>query len=188
MIKKYYFEDTTLNIKYPTLWNGYLLYNGENINISENYYQRSNRDLDDLLTDICDINFYVTLIDNNIYLSVCGDSSFYYYNFEKTIKKAIKKIEKKFNINIIESEFFATELKPMGNQYKYNTTKNYDIDGNDKIILKKKTLNWITYENKNDNEDNKIILKKKIKKICENKNVDLNDVNQHFSEVKISDD
>jgi hypothetical protein len=183
MIKKYYFEDTTLNTKYPTLWNGYLLYNGENISISENYYQRSNRDLDDLLVDICDVNFYVTLIDNNIYLSVCGDSSFYYYNFEKTIKKAIKKIEKKFNINITESEFFATELKPMGNQYKYSTSKN---DGDDKIILKKKTLNWITYENKNEKEDN-IILKKKvsIKKICENKNVELDTVNQHLSEVRI---
>jgi len=188
MISKYYFEDTTLNTKYPTLWNGYLLYNGENISISENYWQRSNRILDDLLTDICDVNFYVTLIDNNIYLSVCGDSSFYYYNFEKTIKKAIKNIEKKFNINITESEFFATELKPMGNQYKYSTSKNCDVDGNEKIILKKKTLNWITYENKNETDN--IILKKKtkIKKICENKNIDLDTVNQHFSEIKISDD
>ena len=164
MISKYYFEDTTLNTKYPTLWNGYLLYNGQNISVSENYWQRSNRDLDNLLTEICEINFYVSIIDNRIHISVCGDSFFYYYNFEKTIKKVIKKIEKKFNINITESEFFATELKHMGNQYKYNTSRD---EKNEKIILKKKTLNWTTYENKN---------------------IDSNTVNQHFSEIKISND
>lgn len=142
MISKYYFENTHLNTDYPTLWHGFLSYNGEKINISENYYQKSNRELDDLLAEICDINFYTTLIDNNIYISVCRDTKFYYYNFEKTIKKAAKRIEKKFNISIIYSEFFATEVKHLGNQYKYFLVKD-----DNKMILKKKTLNWDTFDN-----------------------------------------
>lgn len=146
MEERYYFENSVVNEMYPTLWHGYLTFDG-NIPLSINYYQKSNKTLDDLLAEICDINFYVSLIDNNIYLSVCRDFNYYYYQFEKNIKIVIIEIEKKFNINIKEGEFFATEVLHIGNKYKYKIT---NIDG--VISLKKKILNW-------DKEEEKIIKK-----------------------------
>ena len=149
-MKKYYYENTFLETKYFTLWNGYFKYNGNKIKVSENYYQESNRELDDLFVEICDINFYISLIDEYIYISVDSDSYFYSTNFEKTIKKALKEIEIKFNIIIECGEFYATEVKHMGNQYKYTISKS-----NNKIILKKKILNWDTYNKKMKKDNNK---------------------------------
>lgn len=151
MIKKYYYEGTFMEHKFPTLWNGFLTYNGMPIPISLDHYQDSNRELDDLLCEICDINFYVSLIDNHIHMSICSDSNYYATDFEKNTKKMIREIEKKFNVTVIDGEFYANEIKHNGNQYKYNILK----DDKEKIILKKKTLNF--------NIDNELI--KKIKKL-----------------------
>jgi len=146
MIKKYYYENTPLETKYATLWDGYLTYEG-NIPISSNYWQNSNKELDDILADICDVNFYVSIIDNNIYLSVSSDFRFYITNFEKTIKKAIKEINDKFNVKIGEGHFNALEIKHSGNQYRYIIRVDEKDKDKDKYILKKKTLNWGVLDN-----------------------------------------
>lgn len=151
MIKKYYYEGTFMEYKFSTLWNGFLRYIGIQIPISSDHYQESNRELDDLLAETCDINFYVSLINNHIYMSICRDSNYYAIDFEKNTKKMIREIEKKFNVMITDGEFYANEIKHNGNQYKYNILK----DNEDKIILKKKTLNF--------NIDNELI--KKVKKL-----------------------
>ena len=141
---KYYFQNTIVETEFPTLWDGYLTYDADKlIEISDGYFQKSNRELDDLLQEICDINFYVSLIDNNIYLSVCRDSHFYYQDFEKNIKKIIKEIEIKFNISIKSGQFNANEVKHRGSQYRYTINKD-----NDKISVKRKILNWETYDDK----------------------------------------
>jgi len=144
MIKKYYFDNTDLDKRYSTIWYGELLYKGDKISISVNYFQESNRDLDDLFIENLNINFYVTLIDNIIHISCCSDSSFYYYDFEKKIKKTITDIEKYFNIDIYSGNFNANELKYNPNQYKYIISKNKE----NKIILRKKILNWDLYDSK----------------------------------------
>jgi len=132
-MKRYYFDGTDLDKNYATLWNGFLEYNS-NTHIIDN----TNKALDDLITSICDINFYISLFNSKIYISLCQDSKYYYYQFEKDIKLMIDKIENQFNIKIDNGEFNATELKHQGNQYKYSISK--DIDS--KIILKKKVLSW----------------------------------------------
>jgi hypothetical protein len=142
---KYYFDNTKLLVKYGTLWNGFLTFDSK---ISENIMV----DLDDLLSEICSINFYINIIENNIYISLDTDSHFYYYDFEKTIKSAIIEIEKKFELNLNHGEFNAVEVKHYSNQYKYTISKNESNN----IILKKKTLNWDTYEEQK-------IKKKKVK-------------------------
>jgi hypothetical protein len=155
MEQRYYFDNTKIDTNYATIWYGFFIYNTtkNNIPISENYYQKSNRILDDLLREICDINFCINIINNYIYISVCQDSKYYYYQFEKDIKNVVKEIENKFSVIIESGEFNGVEYKYNGNQYKYTITKNKDKN----IILKKKILNWEKYENK----------KKKINKIDE---------------------
>jgi hypothetical protein len=137
---KYYFDNTNLLTKYGTLWDGFLTFNFniQNWKIPENM----NSVLSDILVEICDINFYTNIIENNIYISLDTDSYFYYYDFEKTIKSAIIEIEKKFEINVNYGEFNAIEVKHYSNQYKYTISKNDD----NSILLKKKTLNWDNYE------------------------------------------
>jgi len=155
MEQKYYFDNTNIDTNYSTIWYGFLIYDNSknNILISENYHQKSNRILDDLLCELCNMNFYVNIINNYIHISVCQDSKYYYYEFEKDIKVAIKEIEDKFNVIIESGEFSANECKYNGNQYKYTITKNKDKN----VILKKRILNWTTYDTK----------KKKIKKMDE---------------------
>lgn len=137
---KYYFDNTNLLTKYGTLWNGFLTFN---FNIQTwKMPENMNSILSDILVEICDINFYTNIIENNIYISLDTDSYFYYYDFEKTIKSAIIEIEKKFEININYGEFNAIEVKHYSNQYKYTISKNND----NSILLKKKTLNWVNYE------------------------------------------
>ena len=146
MEQRYYFNNTEIDNYYSTVWYGFLIYDQSknNIPISENYYQKSNPILDDLLHEICNINFYVNIINNHIYISVCQDFKYYYYQFEKDIKNVIKEIENKFEITVESGEFNAVECKYNGNQYKYTISK--DKDNN--IILKKRILNWENYENK----------------------------------------
>jgi magnesium-transporting ATPase (P-type) len=81
---KYYYDDPKFNNKkYTTLWKGHISYFGGPIPISEDYYQYSNRDLDDLIAETCNINMYCNLQNNTIYLSSDCDFNFYYYDFEK---------------------------------------------------------------------------------------------------------
>ena len=110
---------------YSTLWSGFLKYEGY-ISIALNYYQNSNRELDDLLAEICDVNFGVDIYDNTINITVCSDFRYYYYDFEKTFGIAIIEIEKKFNITIYDGEFYATEMIHQGSQYKYTISKYYN--------------------------------------------------------------
>ena len=57
-MKRYYFDDTHVNTKYATLWNGFLTYapDSKYIELSEGYYCNSNRELDDIVAEITDIN------------------------------------------------------------------------------------------------------------------------------------
>ena len=142
--KKYYFDNTNLEEFYSTIWYGYLTY--IEIDIIIPYYE-----LNDLLTEICDINFYINFDDNKIYISVDSDTKYYFYQFEKDIKNIILKIEEKFNINIDKGEFNAVELKFNSNQYKYTISR--ECSSTRKIILKKKILNWATYNKKKNTSD-----------------------------------
>jgi len=156
---KYYFESYNLQTRYFTIWHGFLKYDGIQIPInrehilSENNKLLYNIDLSDIFSEICELNFYISLIDNYIYISHDNDELYYYYQFEKSIKNAIKKTELAFNIVITNGEFYGNEIKHNGNQYKYTIIKK-----DDKIILKKKILNWDTNNSKkvkNDEKDEK---------------------------------
>jgi len=160
MIKeKYYFlekKGSDVNIKYPTLWDGFLKYERKNNDPIEWL------DLDNILIDICDINFYIHTDNDNIYLSVDRDESYYVHQFEKHIKKVIKLMEEKLDIIILEGSFNANEVKHNGSQYKYNISRDKD-----KIIVKKTILNWEII-NKSRDEDDHLI--NKVSKIRINKN------------------
>ena len=160
-MKRYYFDESCDSPIYSTIWTGMLNCVECTIPISENYYQKSNRELDDLLADICDVNFYITINENTIYFSVCQDFRYYYHDFEKHIKKVINAIEEKFSIKIINGEFSATEIIHKGTQYKYTITKN----DNGSISLKKRVLNWSSYEKKSKKDDNISEITTKIKDI-----------------------
>ena len=146
---KYYFESYNLQERYSTLWHGFLKYDGIQIPINREHILSTNNkllyniDLNDIFTEICQLNFYISLIDNYIYISHDNDELYYYHQFEKSIKNAIKETELKFNIVITNGEFYGNEIKHNGNQYKYTISKK-----DDKIILKKKILNWDNYDNK----------------------------------------
>ena len=141
---KYYFESDICNIqtRYVTLWNGFLKYDGCKIPITTEHIIGNNKQLyndilNDIFIEICELNFYISLIDNYIYISSDFDSHYYYSSFEKHIKNVINSIESKFNININNGEFYGNEMKHNGNSYRYNISKN-----DDKIVLKRKVLNW----------------------------------------------
>lgn len=133
---KYYFTDKKLI--YATVWSGSLKYQKLD-DIPIPYL-----DIDNILVDICNVNFYINLDSENINISLCQDEKYYTHQFEHHIKKIIKKFEEHFNINILSGEFNATELKHQGDQIKYTLTKSTD----NKVSLKKKILNWENYEKK----------------------------------------
>ena len=143
MIKRYYYDMTDKEIEYATLWDGYLKYIGT-ISFIERYGGNINLELNDIFTDICDINFYIFLDESTIYISLCQDSTYYCHQFEKDIKKVILQIQDKFNVNVDSGEFNANEIKHHGSQIKYTITKNKSSN----VILKKKILNWETYDSK----------------------------------------
>jgi hypothetical protein len=167
---KYYFESYNLQTRYCTIWHGFLKYDGIQIPINREHILSTNNkllyniDLSDIFTEICQLNFYISLIDNYIYISHDMDEFYYYYQFEKSIKNAIKETELKFNIVITNGEFYANEIKHNGNQYKYTISKK-----DDKIILKKKILNWDSNNSKKvknkekDEKDKKDLLSISIK-------------------------
>jgi len=130
--ERYYFTNTLVNIKYPTLWDGFLKYKKIDENEPIGWL-----DMDNILVDICEINFYINIDKDTIYLSMDRDENYYVHQFEKHIKKVIKKSEEILNIKILSGEFNATEVKHEASQYKYIITCN-----DDKIILKKRVLNW----------------------------------------------
>ena len=135
MSKKYYFDIPYIR-KYETIWYGYLEFdNIKDYDISLLY---------DNFTELFDINFYINIDDNKMYLSIDNDWNFYGYDrFENDIRNIITHIEKYLSkneiINFISGEFTAIEYKPDGNQYKYKLTNNLDEK---KINIKKRVLNW----------------------------------------------
>lgn len=138
MNKKYYYDDID-NHKFPTLWNGFLRYSGISIPSYTDFSEQSDEPLSNVLEKLCKTNFYISLIDNYIYMSRGINNNFYYTSdFEKFIKSMIRETEKKFDVVITDGEFYAKEVKHNGTEYKYNILK----DDKDKIILKRKTLNF----------------------------------------------
>lgn len=135
MSKKYYFDIPYIR-KYETIWYGYLEFdNIKDYDISLLY---------DNFTELFDINFYINIEDNKMYLSIDNDWNFYGYDrFENDIRNIITHIEKHLSkneiINFLSGEFTAIEYKPDGNQYKYKLTNNLDQK---KIDIKKRVLNW----------------------------------------------
>ena len=138
MSKKYYF-DIPYTRKYETIWYGYLEFDKKIeifINDISLFY--------DNFTELFDINFYINIEDNKMYLSIDNDWNFYGYDrFENDIRNIITHIEKHLSkneiINFISGEFTAIEYKPDGNQYKYKLINNLDQK---KIDIKKRVLNW----------------------------------------------
>jgi hypothetical protein len=161
---KYYFESDICNIQknYITLWHGFLKYDGSKIPITHEHImghkkQLYNSVLNDIFIEICEYNFYISLIDDFIYISSDFDGFYYYDSFEKHIKNVIIKIQTTFDININNGEFHANEMKHHGNSYRYNISKN-----SDKIVLKRKLLNC-DFKKKNSDENLLISSLEKVK-------------------------
>lgn len=140
---EYYWSDTSkINLleRYTTIWKGTLT--NENIDliwIKPGYIEI----LKDIFVDVCQRNFHIILDEMNIYISLCQDSPYYYYEFEKDILKLLKGIEKRFNVKIKEGEFTCWECKPLSNSYRYFIYKN-----DNKFKLKKNILNWEIFDKK----------------------------------------
>ena len=138
---KYYYDDKKYNIleKYSTLWSGFL----KNDKKEKKWFKKEDlKSIDDVIVEICDQNLYTALDENNLYISMDSDDKYYYYQFEKHIFTLIKKLEKDFGIVIEHGQFHAFEMKPFGNQYRYNISKSEK----NKINLKKNILNWENYD------------------------------------------
>lgn len=132
MSKKYYF-DVPYTRKYDTIWYGYLEFDS----ISHDFNMSL---LNDVLVEITDINFYINIENNKIYLSIDNDGNYYDNNkFENNIRNIITQISKIYSINFLNGEFTGIEYKPEGNQYKYKITNNIEEH---KIDIKKRVLNW----------------------------------------------
>jgi len=147
MSKKYYF-DLPYTKKYETIWYGYLEFDKiKDYDISDNISL-----LNEVITEITDISFYINIEDNKIYLSVDNDGNYYSSNrFENDIRNIITHIEQYLSknevvFNFINGEFTAIEYKPDGNQYKYKLTNNLTEH---KIDIKKRVLNWSIIKPKN---------------------------------------
>lgn len=139
MSKKYYF-DLPYTKKYETIWYGYLEFDKiKDCNISDDISL-----LNEVITEITNISFYINIEDNKIFLSVDNDWNYYGYDrFENDIRNIITHIEKHLSknevVNFISGDFTAIEYKPDGNQYKYKLANNLDQK---KIDIKKRVLNW----------------------------------------------
>jgi hypothetical protein len=141
MSKKYYFDELQ-NTKFDTIWYGFIEFDTLNNNILNDNIKMSN--ITDIIIDISNVNFYIFIEENRIYLSLDNDRYYYTYTcFEKTIREIIYKLIEYLSgdtinkIEFINGEFTGVEYKPNGCQYKYKLTK---IDS--KISLKKRILNW----------------------------------------------
>jgi len=141
MSKKYYFDELQNN-KFDTIWYGFIEFDILNNNILNDNIKMSN--ITDIIVDISNVNFYIFIEENRLYLSLDNDRYYYTYTcFEKTIREIIYKLIEYLSgdtinkIEFINGEFTGVEYKPNGCQYKYKLTK---IDN--KISLKKRILNW----------------------------------------------
>jgi len=135
------------NNMYPTLSNGFFRYEYFLISNIEpiNYI-----DIDTILLDICNVNFYIKydIQKKEIYLSLDCDEIYYIYQFERQFKTIVNKLNTHFNINIIYGEFYANEIKCGTFQYVYIITKN----NNNKLTIKKKNLNSLLENTKSGRE------------------------------------
>jgi hypothetical protein len=129
MSNQYYFDNTNLLTRYYTIWYGFINYKTINPIILDESL------VNDVLTEVCDINFYIHFHENNIYLSIDSDSEYYITKFEKDIKPAIKALEDTFQIKFESAEFNANEYNPHGKRYKYRIFRE-----GEKLILKKTCL------------------------------------------------
>ena len=129
MSNQYYFDNTNLLTRYYTIWYGFINYKTTNPIILDESL------VNDVLTEACDINFYIHFHENNIYLSIDNDSEYYITKFEKDIKPAIKALEDTLQINFESAEFNANEYNPHGKRYKYRIFRE-----GEKLILKKTCL------------------------------------------------
>ena len=143
---QFYWDDTThINVleRFSTIWKGIL----KSENIDDNWIKPEQiKDLEDLFTKVAERNFYIHLDENHIYISLCQDSPYHYYEFEKDGLKLFKDIEKKFNVKISSGEFYCWECKPMPNSYRYVIFKR-----DNKFKMKKTVLNWDKYDLKTNN-------------------------------------
>ena len=143
---QFYWDDTThINVleRFSTIWKGIL----KSENIDDNWIKPEQiKDLEDLFTKVAERNFYIHLDENHIYISLCQDSPYHYYEFEKDGLKLFKDIKKKFNVKISSGEFYCWECKPMPNSYRYVIFKR-----DNKFKMKKTVLNWDKYDLKTNN-------------------------------------
>jgi len=116
----------------------------EKLTLTGTYTGNNLNELINSLSAVTGLNFYRHHDEDHVYLSLDADENYYFSSFEKHIFKIIKQLEKKFTIFIENAEFYAFECKHFGNQYKYNITRNKE--NNNKIILKKKVLNWEKFD------------------------------------------
>jgi len=140
-MKRYYYDECTFNVleKYATIWKGFL----KKKNIDDNWIKCDElRKIDDLFAEKYDINFYTYLDEDYLYISLCQDTKYYYYQFEKDIIKMIKDIQKLCQIEIGEGCFEAWECKPYADSYKYTIYREEE-----KLKLKKIKVNIEKYEN-----------------------------------------
>jgi hypothetical protein len=138
MSKKYYF-DLPYKKKYETIWYGYLEFDKK----IENFINDISL-LNEVITEITNISFYINIDDNKIYLSIDNDGNYYdSCIFENDIRNIITHIKQHLSknevVNFISGEFTAIEYKPDGSQYKYKLTNNLTEK---KIDIKKRVLNW----------------------------------------------
>lgn len=132
MIKKYYFDQTSILKKYDTVWYGFIVFS-ENIN-KEQYLS----EWIDITCEILDVDFYYQVEQKTLYISLDNDGYYLYTSkLEKNIREWIKRMESLMNCTSVSGELNAIEYQPMGSQFRYYLTKI-----NDEIIIKKKTLGW----------------------------------------------
>jgi hypothetical protein len=138
MSKKYYFDIPYIK-KYETIWYGYLEFDKKIESFINNISL-----LNEVITEITNISFYINIEDNKIYLSIDNDGNYYGSNrFENDIRNIITHIEQHLSknevVNFLNGEFTGVEYKPDGDQYKYKLTNNLTEH---KIDIKKRVLNW----------------------------------------------
>ena len=133
----YYYSNHS-DIKSPILWDGEITFHSD---ISYDN-AKMEKDIRDLFDTIFEVNFYIHVYEETIYLSLCMDSFLSCSVFEKLCKKALKKTEEECNIYLIQGRVFAYEVKHHGNQCRYTISKK----DNGSFYVGKTVLNWEAYD------------------------------------------
>jgi hypothetical protein len=76
MSKKYYFDELQ-NTKFDTIWYGFIEFDILNNNILNDNEKMNN--ITDIIVDISNVNFYIFIEENRLYLSL--DNDHYYYTY-----------------------------------------------------------------------------------------------------------